>query len=66
MEAVDADAGLTELERIERWRRRCLIEAGYDRQTAARIAIAVDVDLHEAVRLLRDGCCVRLAAEILL
>jgi hypothetical protein len=64
--AVDLEQGLTEPERVERWRRHVLIEAGYDRASAGRLAIDPTVDLHAAVQLLREGCCPRLAVQILL
>jgi hypothetical protein len=56
----------TDAERVERWRRRVLREAGYDRESAQVLAICADVDLHQAVMLLRSGCCQKLALEILL
>jgi hypothetical protein len=56
----------TELERVERWRRRVLREAGYDREAAQVLAICQDVDLHLALRLIRAGCEQSVALEILL
>lgn len=56
----------TDAERVERWRRRVLREAGYDRESAQVLAICADVDLHRAVTLLQAGCPQRVALEILL
>jgi hypothetical protein len=55
-----------ELTRIERWRRKRLREAGYDREAAQTLAICMDVDLHRALTLLRQGCPQELAIKILL
>jgi hypothetical protein len=56
----------TELDRIEQWRAEELERAGYGAREAARIAAQHDVDLHRAVDLLRAGCPVEVAVEILL
>jgi hypothetical protein len=56
----------TEIERIENWRREALARAGYDRESAVVLAASHDVDLHRAVDLLRRGCSVDLALQILL
>jgi hypothetical protein len=56
----------TEQERIEKWRRRELRRAGYDRETARTLAMCFDVDLREAVELIRAGCEPTVAARILL
>ena len=55
-----------ELEQIRMWRLEVLSEAGYAPSVAAELADRLDVDLHQAVRLLRRGCPVDLAAQILL
>lgn len=55
-----------ELEQIRLWRLEILSEAGYAPGIAAELADRLDVDLHQAVRLLRRGCPVELAAQILL
>lgn len=57
---------LTEREKVEAWRLHILIETGYPTATAERLAAAVDVDLHQAVELVKLGCTAELAAEILL
>lgn len=51
---------------MERWRREELRKAGYDPEAAGVLAICVDVDLHEAVALIRDGCSQADALKILL
>jgi hypothetical protein len=56
----------TERERIEKWRRRELRRAGYDRDTATTLAMCEDIDLHRAVELIRAGCEPAVAARILL
>jgi ribosomal protein L13E len=56
----------TESQRIERWRRKELRRAGYDHETARTLAMCVDVDLREAVELIRAGCEPAVAARILL
>jgi hypothetical protein len=56
----------TESERIERWRAEELERAGYAPQSAAKIAVRSDIDLHFAVDLLQRGCPPELALEILL
>jgi hypothetical protein len=56
----------TESERIERWRAEELERAGYTPQSAAKIAVRSDIDLHFAVDLLERGCPPDLALKILL
>ena len=56
----------TEIDRIERWRHEELERAGYDSESALVLAASHDVDLHAAVRLLKRGCTVDLALQILL
>ena len=56
----------TEQERIERWRAEELERAGYEASAASLLAGRVDVDLHYAIDLLRNGCAPELALQILL
>jgi hypothetical protein len=56
----------SEIERIERWRHQELERAGYDAESAIVLAASHDVDLHDAVELLKRGCTVDLALQILL
>lgn len=56
----------TEQERIERWRTAELERAGYSVDQAMELAGRFDVDLHQAVDLLRRGCSPELAMQILL
>ena len=50
---------------VVEWRRETLERAGLDSDRAERIA-ASDADLHEAVRLLEQGCSPDLLERILL
>ena len=56
----------TELDRIEQWRAEELERAGYPVRDAARLAERRDVDLHQAIDLVSQGCPVPVAVEILL
>ncbi len=56
----------TEQERIERWRAGELERAGFEPAAAAVLAARFDVDLHDALDLLRAGCEPELALQILL
>jgi hypothetical protein len=56
----------SEIERIQRWRHEELERAGYDAESALVLAASHDVDLHDAVELLKRGCTVDLALQILL
>jgi hypothetical protein len=56
----------TEIDRIEQWRHKELERAGYDPESALVLAASHDVDLHFAVDLLKRGCTVDLALQILL
>jgi hypothetical protein len=51
--------------RVESWRLHILLEAGYPVHLAERLA-GSEVDLHDAVELIRQGCDHVTAAEILL
>lgn len=51
---------------VELWRFGQLLQAGYDRRTASRLASRRDVDLHSATELLTSGCPVETALRILL
>jgi hypothetical protein len=55
----------TEMDRIEQWRHEELERAGYDPESALVLAASHDVDLHAAVNLLKRGCTVDLALQIL-
>jgi hypothetical protein len=57
---------VSEMDRIEHWRHQELQRAGYDAESALVLAASHDVDLHDAVRLLKLGCTVDLALQILL
>lgn len=51
---------------VRRWRLERLRAAGYGPTDALVLSGRADVDLHLAVRLLRDGCRVETALRILL
>jgi len=55
-----------ELELVEQWRLDSLARAGYDAESAAVLAASPEVDLHRAVSLIKQGCPVALALQILL
>ena len=57
---------VSEVDRVERWRMEELARAGYDRESAIVLAASRDVDLHDSVDLLKRGCTVDLALQILL
>jgi len=57
---------VSEIDRIERWRQDELQRAGYGPESALVLAASHDVDLHVAVDLLKRGCPVDLALQILL
>ena len=53
------------MEEVFGWRLEQLIQAGYDRRDAGRLAARTDIDLHEAVDLVGNGCPPKLAVAIL-
>ncbi|MFL5960445.1 MAG: hypothetical protein ACJ75G_09295 [Gaiellaceae bacterium] len=55
----------TELERVERWRTAELMRVGYAGDDAITLAARLEVDLHEAIELVRRGCPPELAVRIL-
>jgi len=55
-----------EFRRLVQWRRAALERAGYEPAAADAIAERVDVDLHVATDLVRDGCPPETALRILL
>ena len=59
------ESDFSERIKIESWRLHVLIEAGYPLPLAEKIAHS-NVDLHQAVDLVRAGCVPALATEILL
>jgi len=66
MSATDVHVEETELERVVRWRAERLESAGYELDAALEIAARPDVDLHQAIALLEQGCSPEVAARILL
>jgi len=55
----------TEEEKIVEWRFSTLAEAGYDVRKAQRLAARLDIDLHVAVDLIKQGCDQETAVKIL-
>jgi hypothetical protein len=55
-----------EIDLVEQWRQQELERAGYDSKSAFVLAVSLEVDLHGAVDLLKNGCSAELALEILL
>jgi hypothetical protein len=64
-ETTETTLSENEPRKVESWRLHILLEAGYPVHLAERLA-ASEVDLHNAVELLRRGCDPATAAEILL
>ena len=55
----------TERERVTQWRIAQLAAAGYDNESALLIGIDFSIDLHRALDLLKRGCSVDTALQIL-
>jgi len=55
----------TEVDRVERWRTAELLRVGFAGDDAIALAARTDVDLHEAIELVRRGCSPELAFRIL-
>lgn len=67
MSAIESELLVdTELGRVIEWRLRELSRAGYSERDARELAERVDIDLHRAIDLVRDGCPPDTAARILL
>ena len=66
MSVVETHIQETEDERVARWRLEQLTRAGYEETAALVLADLVDVDLHLAVDLVRQGCPSDTALRILL
>jgi hypothetical protein len=61
----DIETVETETERVERWRTAELIRVGFPGDDAVALAVRTDVDLHEAIQLIKRGCPTDLAVRIL-
>ena len=66
MAAAELTKQETEKERIERWRAEELVRAGFEPAAASLLAGRADVDLHDAIDLVRRGCPPAVAFDILL
>lgn len=51
---------------VTAWRLKTLVDAGYDADSASRIAVRTDIDLHTACDMLANGCTLNQALRILL
>ena len=63
MPTIETDQN--ERSKVEGWRLHVLVEAGYPLELAERLA-GTEVDLHEAVDLVKGGCSPDIATRILL
>lgn len=54
-----------DLQKVEKWRRAQLIEAGFPRSLADRVARDARYDLHLLIELVEHGCSAALATRIL-
>jgi hypothetical protein len=66
MEATQLEESVASDEQVLGWRYEQLRRAGLERRDARRLAACKDVDLHQALRLLREGCPPKLTLAILL
>lgn len=62
----EAEAPPREQRNVERWRMHVLTEAGYPYAEAQRLAMTFTVDLHVACEILKSGCSLETAVDILL
>ena len=53
-------------ERVEAWRLHCLINAGLESWRAEMLAERTDINLHQALQLIRAGCDHKTLLRILL
>jgi hypothetical protein len=60
------DLRVDEAAEVRAWRFEALCRSGYESEAAVMLAANVEVDLHDAVDLVRRGCPPALAARILL
>ena len=58
--------GSIEADAVLRWRFDELVRAGYEPRAATDLASHVEIDLHQAIELLRRGCTQATALLILL
>ena len=65
LELTDSESE-PESERVERWRALVLEKVGYNPISVIELAARTDIDLHDAVRLIENGCPPETAIRILL
>ncbi len=66
VESQPGQAGPNGPAQIREWRLAQLSRAGFDPKDAALLADDLEVDLHEALRLVERGCPPKIALQILL
>ena len=66
MSAIASDRRRSSVDLVRDWRFEQLLAAGYRVHDARTLSERTDVDLHSAVRLLRQGCPPETALRILL
>jgi hypothetical protein len=66
MSTISHDGSRSPGELTTGWRREQLEAAGYPTREAREMSGRLDIDLHLAIRLLRQGCPVETALRILL
>jgi hypothetical protein len=54
------------IDSVRNWRLEELLRAGYDEEDATEVAFHLDVDLHDAIALVRRGCPSGTAVAIML
>lgn len=65
-DVADPEVEISELRRVELWRFDELCRAGYDSESADVLSIRLDINLHDAIGLIQDGCSPMTAIRILL
>jgi hypothetical protein len=66
MTPATLDPPSEKLDWVRQWRLEQLERAGYPATQALQLAGRLDIDIHDAARLLQDGCSVETAVRILL
>ena len=66
LRAADEETVVRGDDGVVRWRLDQLVRAGYERADAERVARRTEIDLHDAIDLVRRGCPPELAQSILL
>jgi hypothetical protein len=64
--ATPESTGTEQLLRVLVWRFKQLCRSGFELELATTIAARMDVDLHDAIKLVERGCPPELAGRIIL